>query len=462
MRRPSLLLLILLLPFLTAVDAEAGDPGTVRTSTHFRVICHFEAGNLADEALETLEALWPIAAAFYGLEDRLPPTPLAVHIYRNRKGYEEAELRLIGGSLKRNLAFAHYGSRSAHVAVQPDVSDSTLAALGLPYLTRLMVAHEAAHLIRFFALANHRQHPGWFKDGSALWLKRRTVEAMHLSAGLENDPTSATSIRRVQRLIEKGKLPTVEQILLDGLRDLTFYERYDAKGLLFEFLSRKPYAPVLPHLVPDLLRMKSDKSLTALLAARLRKGVGQRDYARIDKDFRAFVRKLKPAWEESIRSLETAGMDWEQVGWDKENAVAWRTQAVDAVPYTLRARLHVLEGGRQQMNVLLDRTASGFVSVAFTAGWGVTIFSYDGDRDRWTKVDAAESKRLPVGHTEAVGVRVDGTTVSVSIGGEAVLTTQLPGRTMTGAWGLGAQHHSAGIWSNVVLERAQPRKPNAK
>jgi len=451
--RPVLLLgLLLFSPFVVVADAVADDGETVRSSKHFRVICHFEAGNLADEALETLEVLWPLGARLYGLGKRGPAKPLAVHLYRNRRDYEAAEQRLIGGSLKRNLAFAHYGSQSAHVAVQPDASDSTLRALGLPYLTRLMLAHETAHLIRFFALANYRHHTGWFKDGTALWLKHRTVEAMHLSDGLEHDPVSATSIRRVQRLLTKGKLPSVEKILEDDLKGLAFYERYDVKGLFFEFLARPPRARILPDLVTDLGRMKADSTLAAALAGSVRKRLGSAASAGLDEAFHGFLQDLRPIWEESIRSLETAGLEWEQMGLDDTNAVAWRTAPLHTNRYAFSAGLQVLAGSNPQMNVLLDRTANGFVSVAFTAGWGVTLFLYDSGTNKWAKVAAAECDRLPIGRMVDLLIEVDGTAIRVSIAGELVLESDLPGRQMDGPWGLGAEHDSAGIWSHVVVK----------
>ena len=94
---------------------------TVRSGAHCEIVCHFagpHAPRLADDALEIAEAVWQHAEELYG-ETKAPKMPLQLHLYRDAAAYEAAEEKLTGGTFKRNLAFAHIGSNTAHVAMQP-------------------------------------------------------------------------------------------------------------------------------------------------------------------------------------------------------------------------------------------------------------------------------------------------------------------------------------------------------
>ena len=192
-----------------------------------------------------------------------------------------------------SLAFAHWDTRTAHVALQPELTDAVVRRIGLPYLTRVMLLHEAAHLVRY------------------LYEKDR---------------------KRVIRMVAKTR--------------------------------------------------------------RLGGGAGFRE----------------------------------------------RMAAVVATQFG------------KQLNLLLDRSDDGFLCVAMSAGFGVTLFEYNSRQNRWNRVFARKHPAVAVGKPFSVSVQVADKGVEVRIGTEVVGTAKFPERAMDGAYGLGALSGSAGIWTAVQLE----------
>ena len=113
MRVRLLLVLLLAVPILPGY----ADDGTTRADgAHFRLILHFEGKGLEKQALAQVEALWTEAANLYGLPKGPLRKKLEVNLYRDRTDYEVAEEKLTGGKFRRNQAFAHYDTVTAHVA----------------------------------------------------------------------------------------------------------------------------------------------------------------------------------------------------------------------------------------------------------------------------------------------------------------------------------------------------------
>jgi hypothetical protein len=86
-----------------------------------------------------------------------------------------------------------------------------------------------------------------------------------------------------------------------------------------------------------------------------------------DGEFAKYARLLKPRWEEVYRSLSASGETWIQSAFPSANAIAWRTDDVGVERYELSGEFEIVAGDTHQLNVLLGRTDSGFVQVAFTA-----------------------------------------------------------------------------------------------
>lgn len=437
--------LLLLAPFSVAVHAN----DAAAEGAHFRVILHFAANGLEQEALRQVEAAWKLGAELYGLPTTRLKEPLEVHLYRDAADYEAAERKLTGGRFRRNLAFAHHATRSAHVALQPYVSRETLAAVGLPYLTRSLLLHEAAHLIRYHAMANYRSHPHWLADGAAMWLKHRVLTRTGAGSGEDAEPLSATDVVRVQRLLEGGGLPPVAGILADDIDGLPFYSRYATRWLFFRYL-RENHARQLTSFLGEARRLRQGPAFTRQLTALLEGELGARRFAALDAGFRHYLRSLEPQWEEVLRSLSGAPERRVSAAFPQSNAVAWRVRPVGRVPYVLEGTVEILPNTERQLNVLLDRTPAGFLCVALRADFGVTLFDYESARSRWHR---RATRRHPLAPNRPFRVRVEVKRgrVDVAIDGQRLLGADFPERGLDGPWGLGALAGSAGIWKGFGL-----------
>ena len=232
-----------------AQDSSTTDGRSTARGGHFEVVCHFENDVLAAEALRSVEALWPVAAELYDLDQGKLDELLQVNLYRTGEDFDRVDQELTSGSFQKNQSFAHWRTRTVHVALQPAVSDENLALLGLPAPTRRLLIHEAAHLARFTAFSNYRSHPDWLVHGAASWIDGVVMEALGRAEAFERDPESSTSIARVQRLLERGELPGPDEIFEGMLGELSFTGMYDVTGLFFRFLaegkSRKNLSKVL-------------------------------------------------------------------------------------------------------------------------------------------------------------------------------------------------------------------------
>jgi hypothetical protein len=425
----------LLALLLLAASAQA----TRVEGDHFAVILDFENEAIAQAALEQVEKLWGPAADLYGLPKGARRDKLEVHLYRDAAAYRRADTRLTGGKFQRNQAFAHWNTKSAHVALQPYVSDAVLARVGLPHLTRNMLLHEAAHIVRYTAMKNFRSHPDWFEDGIAMALAQEVLAPDAWQAV----PLYATFAVRAQRGLERGEMPAAAAILADDTDALGFYERYATRGLFVRFL-REKHAAELRRIVRKMRSLAGGADFTERMVGVVRKEAGD-----LDQGFRDYVKTRKPEWEELYRGLEPRAGGFLQIAFPDTNAICFRTAKVGKKDYELRAQVEILAGPKQQLNLLLDRRGDSFLSVALVAGYGVTLFEYDGD---WKRVASQPHVGIVAGKPLDVRALVRGTKLQVLIGKDAVVTADFPKRGMDGPFGLGAQAGAAGYWKNVVVE----------
>jgi hypothetical protein len=447
-RRAALLLLLAAWPVATA-RAGPAQP-TVRTGAHFRVLCDFASGRAADEALSTVEAVWTQAAPLYGVADAPPSPPLEVHLYRHRAAYDAACDRLLAGKLKRNLAFAHFPSRSAHVALQPPVPDAALAARGLPYLTRNLLAHEAAHLVRFHAMAAYRDHPLWFVDGSAQWFKLQALLALGLVRSAEEDPLMATGLRRAQAVRARGALPKVARILADDLHGLHFYERYAVRQAFFAFLAEPSRRAALQRFVHAMRDAAPGADLGARMARGLAAALGDEVFGRIDDLFGAWLDARRPAWEETARSLETAGTEWTQIAFPERDARAWRIADAPGTSYAFTARVEIPGPGPGRADVLLGRRPEGFVAVRLDPAQGVEVVRRQTRGDAW-QVLAHATRTFPLDRPVPLRIEVRDGHLTVFLQGASLLQVALPPTDLAGPWGLGVRRGTTALWHDVAV-----------
>ena len=425
---------------------------SVAEGKHFRLVCHFKNSKIAKQALAMVEAVWQPGLAVLGAKVSHAKQPLlAVHLYPNAKAYQAAEENLTGGRFKRNLAFAHFDSKSAHVAMQPELSKSFLEARGLNYQTLRLLAHEAAHLLRYRTTPNYRSHPGWYADGSASWLEAKLLRSTGHITSLASDPHFSDLMLRGQNLLKKGKLPTLTQILRSETSQLAFYDRYAVHWLLFDYLYTNENK-TMQWWIATLRRQGGGKHLGQRLADMLRSKLGRKNYARLEKRFVAHVKALQPQWQEVFRSLETAPDAWYVTAFRNRNAIAWQTQDAGKKSWSLSGSFKIFPSKNAQLNILLDRRSCGFVMLAFNAGTGVTLFRYTVNDDRWDRLAFAKAKGLVADKLVAFRVRVAKQRLSLNLGAKQVLDFKLE-RPCSGPWGLGALAASAGMWQKLEFER---------
>jgi hypothetical protein len=438
---------------LLASSSRAGLGFVKRAGPHFRVLCHFDDPACADAALETAEATWPLASELYGL----PPGPLDtlfdVHLYRNAAEYLATEREVGLGDFDKNLAFSSFETRSAYVAVQPDLGDEALAAVGLTAQTRHLVAHEAAHLVRYRVSPGFRSHPGWLADGAAKWIAEETLAARGWSAGGAEDPYVATEMVRAQRLVAGGHLPSASALLRDETKGMEFYDRYAVRKLLFRRLITRNDAPAFRAALAKALALPDGPDYAKRFLETVTAPYQAEGLAGLDLDYEQYVRSQTPAWEEVFRGLATAGDAWVQTAFADNNAIAWRTAPVGGAAYELRAEIEILpSAGKRQMNLLLGRHAGGFVSVTFVAGYGADVLAYSAADGKWETLASAPTKAVQLWRRVPVRVSVDGSKLTLRIDGTDVATVDLKDRPMSGAWGLGVQAGGAGVWRRVKLD----------
>lgn len=424
-------------------------PTTVREGRWFRVVCHFAHAHAADGALAAVEAVGPLARDLYGLREPGAGGRLEVHLYRTVADYEAAEQELTGGRFKRNLAFAHHASKSAHVALQPPLSDEALDRIGLPHLTENLLAHEASHVIRYRAMPSFRSHPMWLVDGAAIWLAVHAELQRQRIGSIEACPLSATEIVHGQRLLAAGRLPSADDLFHDRTDDLSFYERYAARWLFFEFLIAGPHAAGARRAIRTLRSMGGGADLADRLKTRVVAETAPT--SDLDDSFRTWLEARRPAWREVYRALDTRGDTWTQAAFPSSDAITWRTAPVGGDAYDLGGGVEVLPGANVQMNVLLDHTPAGFVSVALrTDGW-LTVFDYDAKGSAWRRLGSTEHDALRTPGRVAFRIRVARGRLQVLLGGQEALDVDVSGRAMDGPWGLGAQAGTCGLWHDVTL-----------
>ena len=136
------------------------------------------------------------------------------------------------------------------------------------------------------------------------------------------------------------------------------------------------------------------------------------------------------------------------------NAVAWRTKPVGRDEYSLAGSFQILPGGRQQLNVLLGRSADGFVSVAFVAGYGVTVFEYHAQKDEaWERLGDIKIDGVELSRWVPFRVDVRDGHLEVTIGDRSVLTVAL--LWPAGEWCVGVGR-AGGLCRTMARHQAGP------
>jgi len=431
-----------------------GGERSVALGEHYQVLCHFENARLAEAALETAEAVWPLADKLFAIHTAAPIKPLDIHLYRTIHDYQVAEAALTDGRFRDNLAFSHRRSRASHIAIQPPCTDATLAITGLPALTRYQIAHEAFHLACYSAPLSNLALPRWLKEGSATWAAQRAMETNGWSNAAAGDPYSATRMDRAQRLLAAGTLPTVREILRKGCGHLARNDRYAVYWTFMRFMAddarREDLAAVLRQAARPTERPKRQPSKAALVET----PISAKRLARLGSDFKAHVRSLAPMWREETRSLHVRGDVCTQVAFADEAAVAWRKRPVGRSAYRLSGSLEFLPNPGRRMDLLVGRSETDHICVSFIRGFGLHVTRVWAKDERREDLGIARAQGIEPGRPVVFEVHVANGRLNVTLNGSTALAVPLGDKDMTGRWGLSAQPGAGGIWRSVRVRTA--------
>ncbi len=434
-------------------EAKPWGPAPVaveRQGEHYRVLCHFDTSRIADEVLAAVEPVWDATVAVLGrsVEEK---GRKEVHIYRGAADFAAADKQITGGHFARNLAFMAAVDGTAHIALQPELDDTVFARVGLSAVTLRAAVHEACHGALYQAMPNHTDQPSWLSEGLATWIADAVLVTQKLTPRAELDPMSSTRIVRVQRLLESNALPTPREIIFTKLDDVSFARRYAVWAVFFRFLVETQDSDFRRTMIDTAWRTGGGSTFGARLAKSLEKAWGKETLDALNGEFKAYVRALRPAWDETFRTLGIRGDTWTQMAWSAQNTTAWRVEPVGRKKFAISGSVELLYGTNPQMNVLLARRNEGFVTVAFRADAGVTILDYRTEGEVWRNVGWMDVPEVRVGNEVKFRIRVDGDQITLEIADHDPLVWTLEDVDVTGRWGVGAQYSSAGIWRGVKL-----------
>jgi len=433
-----------------ATGLVAQGQSSTKTGEFFEVTCVGGDDRVATLALAVVEPVWSMTCAAFGVRGLKPEQPLSVTIYVDVDDYLRADRKLTGGRFQPNQAMSHWSSKSAHVAMQPPVSEQYLKDQGLPMQTRAMLAWEACHVARFALCANFRAHPGWFQDGLAAAVAGDVLREASPMAG--EQPFFTQRWWRVRRLAERDRVPRVEQLLRDRTDGLGMRDRYAVRLSFFDFVRR-----TYPARMVRLAKLIRATGVGTAYAEKVREAA-VRELGALDEEFRAAALKAEPRWDERSRSLWCDGSTWYQAAFPRTDAVAFRAEPVAGGSFEAKGSVWIRPGASQQMEFLFARTEVGYYSLAIIAGVGFTLLDCRGDGKERRVVGGGKAGGCRAGADVPFSVTGKGKDLSVSLAGQTwrfELPQPLPDKVY---WGVGSQAGkdgaaigSCGVWREVTV-----------
>ena len=428
--------------------ALAGQEPVVVSGRYFEVCCHGGSDRVAMQALAAVEPVWPEVCAFLGAPSTPPAAPLRVHLYRDVSGYRAADRRLTGGRFLRNEAMSHWDTKSAHVALQPPCPDALLAARGLPLQTEVMLAWEATHIARYTLCANFQLHPGWFHDGLAGAVARRTLQRRLPQA--KELPFFTQRWLRAKELLRVGRLPSARQLLTDETQDLSMRDRYAVRVAFFGFAAAR--APTALRRLAQ--RIAATEAGPAYAGAILEQAVAS--LAGLDDAFRAAVAAVAPAWNEEVRSLWCVGDEWRQRAFPQADAIALRCEPTRGSRFGVTASVAVLDAGSACARLLFGLEGRRGFALSLAPARGYELLALGPQGEALEVLARGACDELRVGAACPLELWVDGRDLELQVGA-ARRRVRLPRALPRDVrWGIAAEsagvderYGSAVVWRGV-------------
>jgi hypothetical protein len=445
-------------------DAAPAPPAAAeesRLQPRFEVVC--EGGcppRVLGMAAAAAEAAWQESIAFLGVPHPELEAPLRIHLHRDLEEWRRMEEELTGGRFAQHRSFAHGPTRSAHVALHPGLPEAVLARYGPTPRTLRLVAHEAFHLVSMLAIPAAPLLPDWLAEGAATWIEQRVAERMGWSRGLSGDPIPSTYLWSARRLLLENRLPPARALILE-VPEALGVDDYALAMLLVTHL--REYRP------DDLDRIlevaaaldPADPDAGSFLERTITGALGGPGFPGLDRSFRTFLAERRPLWVEVVRSLETAGNSWVQVG-STSGALAWRTETAQGETFQLEGVVEFPgRGALDWMRVVLGEEDGGWVEVRMDALRQVRVLRFppatgeelEGELLAGPPLEPAPSVPAVRRRGEVVPfrIRVRGGGLEMESRGESLLRIDPGTLEDDGSWGIGTGPGVAVIWHNLRL-----------
>ncbi|MBL4809367.1 MAG: hypothetical protein JKY43_04835 [Phycisphaerales bacterium] len=406
-----------------------------------------------DQVVELERVVEEVGDQFFdliGIENDSDSGKAAISLHINYSDYELADERLNAGRFKNNWAFSHPAAMESHVALQPPVSMEVLEQVGLPLQTKIQIAHESVHLYFYKAFPNHPSHPDWLSEGVAVYVAERSIRSLGAMGPAEAEPWTSTEIVRVQKMFKNYPEMTIDSILAGSIEDVSSLTMYALHGLFIGWLDEIGAAE---KILQEARRFGGGSKYAQNLSSAVVEAIESAGIDDPDATFRAWVNGFEPQWEEVYRSMQTSNDEWMHAAFASKNAICWNQEPLGEGDWAITGSLYVFNTGRSQMNILLGRSTDGFVTVACSGDWGVTIFNYTSKDNNWNRLEVVEVPTMKFGRWIKFKISKRGNRLWVRMGKQRAFKVEIGDLDLSGQWGLGVQKGSAGIWKDVQVDR---------
>lgn len=405
----------------------------------------------AKRALSISEATHAHAEKIFGRSRKKRKESLKLHLFPSPVEFSQAIARLpdsVGAS--DLVSYASPKNATAYVATHPQASGAALKALVLTGPTARRVAHEAVRVYCYGNLANHTTLPVWLIEGAASTIAQTVLASQGMAMeSLHEDPFTSSQIGVVLGLSKAGKLPPVGSVLAGRVSGLSPSEQDAVHAILFHYLLTEKHKSRFKRVLKKANTMKPSPDLTKKLA---RYAGTTLKVERVNDDFKNWLADDDPVWNEIVPSLSRHSDGWASTAYPNLNAVAWKVDAVGKKSWSMSGSFTIFDGPTSQLNLLLGHRDTGFFSIALDAGFGASLFSFDSQTSSWSEIAGREFSGIKKDKSHKFALSITGPTLTLSIDDEEVLSTSVDGADFSGAWGLGAQAGSAGLWQGLTVK----------
>lgn len=442
-----------------SVATRPAEVDALRLGEHFALEAHGLSRSIAERALVVLERVVPFAEAVHGpvvIERRgavVRGERLRVQLFAS-----PAALAVAWDALKQEPppdpdAFTDPDTNVAWIALRPTVSSEFIDTLGLPRPTIHALAREGARLYARRSRGAAAALPFVYEEGASQLVAHRTCGALLPLEDRLEDPASSRLALRAQELIPSGGVPDVFAFLGGSPAGLTHEERRALAAEFFEFLAIAENRAVFQTLCYA-ARVTKQEDTQAALATSLRLAVGD-DAARasFQASFERWLGSRAPRWEELHGDLWPLGDTLLQSA-GLSNALCWRRSAPFEAGYEMSGEVALFPGEHRQANLLLGRSATGFVQVSFVADHGVDVLRFVADPNggAWSALGSAEVAALSEGRWTTFRVLADGARLEVWIDDKPLLNLQDAALPAPCVFGLGAYSGSTCAWRKLAFK----------